>query len=296
MNTVNHTAKIGYLCALLGGITLSFDTVFIRAINFSPDQIAFWRSFSMSLPMILIIVFSFFKGKNKIKKEVVYNKDFLLASFFYGLSSVLFPISAMTTSISNMLFIISTAPLWAAIFSWVVTKEIVSRITVLSFVISIVGITIVMFGSQTSLSVSIGDITALLTAMSMAAAFVVGRVSKKDLSLTPSIGAIFSTVLLYFYFDINFAISLSKFFLILIEGSVIVFLALTLIAKSSKLIPSPHLGFFLLLEAVLGPIWIWITFGDIPSAYTFIGGSIILIALITNSLHAIMTLKVSKSE
>ncbi|REF26514.1 EamA-like transporter family protein [Xenorhabdus cabanillasii] len=291
MNNINHIAKTGYLFALLGGTILSFDTVLIRAINFTPEQIAFWRSFSMSLPMIIIIFFSLLKRKNKSKKTQKYGKDFFLASFFYGLSAILFPVSAMTTSIANMLFIISTAPLWAAILSWFVTKEVVNRMTILAFVISIAGVTIVMSGSSADFSVSFGDISALLTAMSMAAAFVVGRVSKQDLSLTPSIGAIFSFILLYLYFDINFDISLFNFFLILIEGSVIVFLALTLIAKSSKLIPSSHLGFFLLLETVFGPIWIWLVFGDRPNIYTLIGGGIILTALIANSIHSIRILQ-----
>ncbi|WP_237387720.1 DMT family transporter [Xenorhabdus sp. Sc-CR9] len=291
MNNVNHPAKVGYLFALLGGTILSFDTVFIRAINFTPEQIAFWRSFSMSLPMIIIIFFSLFRRKNKIKKNQTYSKYFFLASFFYGLSAILFPVSAMTTSIANMLFIISTAPLWAAILSWFVIKEIVSRMTIVAFIISIAGVIVVMYGSNANLSVSFGDITALLTAISMAAAFVTGRISKQDLSLTPSIGAIFSFILLYSYFDINLDISLFNFFLILIEGSVIVFLALTLIAKSSKLIPSSHLGFFLLLEAVFGPIWIWLVFGDSPNNYTLIGGGIILTALIANSLHSIRLLQ-----
>jgi drug/metabolite transporter (DMT)-like permease len=293
MNGIQKSSKLGYLLALMGGIILSFDTVLIRAINLPPDQIAFWRSLSMSLPMLVMVVFSIFRRNGKINRRMICGKDIYVASFFYGLSSILFPVSAMTTSIANMLFIISTAPLWAAVFSWIVTREVVNRITVLAFIISLVGVIVVIFGSAQDLAISIsfGDITALITAMSMAAAFVVGRVSQRDLSLTPSIGAVFSSVILYLCFHINLVLPLRTYGLILAEGAVIVFLALTLIAKSSHLIPAAHLSFFLLLETVFGPIWIGLVFGDMPETHTVIGGAIILSALIVNSLYSMRVLK-----
>ncbi|HHB1596932.1 TPA: hypothetical protein ACN976_005172, partial [Vibrio campbellii] len=91
----------------------------------------------------------------------------------------------------------------------------------------------------------------------------------------------------FLVYDIDFNINLSQFTLIILEGSIVVFLALSLIAKASRLISPPHLGFFLLLESVLAPIWIWMIYGDVPSKGTIYGGIVILVSIITNSAYFI---------
>ncbi|HHB1597077.1 TPA: EamA family transporter, partial [Vibrio campbellii] len=147
-------------------------------------QIAFWRSLSMALPMLLWTLFSTIRSRQIKHFSIKPNKSFALAAAFYGLSSVLFPVSAMTTSIANMLFIIATAPLWAAIFSWFFLSERIHPVTLVTFIFSIFGILTVLggIGNLRIDSLKLGDITAIATAMSMAAAFVVGRQSKTDLS------------------------------------------------------------------------------------------------------------------
>jgi drug/metabolite transporter (DMT)-like permease len=279
-------SKNGYVLATIGGIVLSFDTVFIKAINFSPERMAFWRSVSMSLPAILILIYQLLFSSKSYQKINITNKYFILSSIFYGLSSILFPVSVMLTSISNMLFIISTAPLWAAVISRIFTKESINLSTLMCFVISMLGVITVMLGSSTGLTLSIGDLTAFATAICMASAFVVGRKSNINVSLSPSFGSIVAAIFLYFYFNLDFHVASDKLILILLEGAVVMFIALSLLSKASSIIPSVHLGFFLLLETVFGPIWIWMTFGEIPPIYTVIGGFIILVGLLTNSFLA----------
>jgi len=290
--------KNGYFIALCGGLILSFDTVIIRAIDLPMMQVTFWRSLSMALPMLLWMLFSMLRSKQINYLKIKPNKSFALAAVFYGLSSVLFPVSAMSTSIANMLFIIATAPLWAAIFAWFFLSEKIHPVTLITFILSIFGILTVLGGvdNLTMDSLRLGDVTAIATAMSMAAAFVVGRQSKADLSLAPSFGSILATVCLFVVYDIDFNINISQFALIILEGSIVVFLALSLIAKASRLISPPHLGLFLLLESVLAPIWICLTYGDVPSEGTIYGGIVILLSIITNSAYFIRKKEINKGH
>ncbi|MBD2797263.1 DMT family transporter [Xenorhabdus sp. 18] len=297
MNKEIKTEKYGYFIAFCGGFILSFDVALIRAINLSSEQVSFWRSLSLSLPMICITIYSILSKRKKINKDMIFNKDVMLSSIFYGISSILFPVSAMLTSIANMLFIISTAPLWAGLFSWIFIREPINKVTFFSFTISLAGVLVVIFGSQQGFSFnpSVGDITALLTAITMAAAFVVGRSSKKNLTLSPSIGAIMSAIILYIFFDINFTIPVHKLSLVFLEGAIVVFIALSLVAKASRFIPSSHLGLFLLLETILGPLWVYLFFDEIPNIYAIIGGSVIFLALLVNSAHSIYMLNTKSS-
>lgn len=283
----------GYIFASIGGFVLSFDTVLLRIINLPATDIAFWRAIALSLPVLCLIIYRYCRYRQVPDRESLFGRDMLLSAFFYGLSSVLFPMSAMMTSIANMLFIISTAPLWAGILGWLFLRESVNRVTSLAFIISLTGVFIVISGTgkQLSFSPSIGDLTALLTAISMAAAFVVGRSSQNDLSLSPSVGAIIAALILYVRFDITVLLPPRTLLLVIFEGSVVVFLALSLIAKASRFIPSSHLGLFLLLETILGPLWIYLTFDETPRLSALIGGAVIFIALLLNSVYSLWMLK-----
>lgn len=292
---MNHetTNVRGYALAALGGFILSFDTVLLRMINLPPVQIAFWRSIALALPVVCLILYRYLRYRALPDRNSLFSGDMLLSAFFYGVASVLFSVSAMLTTIANMLFIISTAPLWAGILGWLFLREKVSKVTCVSFILALAGVFIVISGAGRGITFtpSVGDLTALLTAISMAAAFVVGRGSPHDLSLSPSVGAILAAVILFAGFDIRISLPGRTLALVLLEGAVVVFLALSLIARASRFIPSAHLGLFLLLETILGPLWIYLTFAEKPAASSVVGGGVILAALLLNSLYSLWMLK-----
>ena len=41
----------------------------------------------------------------------------------------------------------------------------------------------------------------------------------------------------------------------------------------------------MIIETIMAPIWVWLFLNEIPSSYTFIGGSIIISTLLVNSLY-----------
>ena len=49
-----------------------------------------------------------------------------------------------------------------------------------------------------------------------------------------------------------------------------------------RYISSAEVGLMMLLETVLGPLWVWVVMGESPSGRTLTGGAIIISALILN--------------
>jgi drug/metabolite transporter (DMT)-like permease len=43
----------------------------------------------------------------------------------------------------------------------------------------------------------------------------------------------------------------------------------------------------MIIETIMAPIWVWIFFNEIPSSYTLIGGSVIIITLFINSIYTL---------
>ena len=54
-----------------------------------------------------------------------------------------------------------------------------------------------------------------------------------------------------------------------------------------RYIPAAEVGLLMLLESILGPIWVWMTFAEQPGIYTLVGGAIVLSTLALNTVWAL---------
>jgi drug/metabolite transporter (DMT)-like permease len=52
---------------------------------------------------------------------------------------------------------------------------------------------------------------------------------------------------------------------------------------ASKHLLAAELTLFMLLEFTLGPIWVWIFVNEVPTSWTLIGGSVVIIAVLFKS-------------
>ncbi|HLQ85865.1 MAG TPA: EamA family transporter, partial [Salinisphaeraceae bacterium] len=59
--------------------------------------------------------------------------------------------------------------------------------------------------------------------------------------------------------------------------------AMVLVAIATRYLPSPEVALFMLIESVLGPLWVWLVVGEVPPQLTFVGGALVLL---TVALHA----------
>ena len=66
---------------------------------------------------------------------------------------------------------------------------------------------------------------------------------------------------------------------VVILGIGILPISSTLITLGPRYLPAPEVGLILLLEAILGPLWVWLIIKESPSIQTLIGGILILAAL-----------------
>jgi drug/metabolite transporter (DMT)-like permease len=57
-------------------------------------------------------------------------------------------------------------------------------------------------------------------------------------------------------------------------------LALALLTAGARLIPPAEVALLTLVEVVLGPLLVWIAYGERPSAATLAGGLIVLVAVV----------------
>ncbi len=75
--------------------------------------------------------------------------------------------------------------------------------------------------------------------------------------------------------------------LLLLLGLIVLPVSFGLITLGPRYMPAPEVALVLLLETVLGPYWVWLIIGETPSSRAFIGGSIVIGALILHSALAL---------
>lgn len=271
-------SRKGLIFALLGALALSFDTLLLRLINGQPLQVAFWRGALMFAAGALgaLIV-----RRRSGSSNMAAGRIELAIAACYGLSSVTFVISAMMTSISNMLTIVATAPLWAAIGAGVFYRDWPPLRTWLGCTAALLGIVIVMWPTLSAgAHVGLGDGLALATALLMASAFLLSRGSRANLAFAPAWGGLLVAVTLAPLVPAFRFSSAHQFVLMFAEGALLLPLALGLIATAPRYLPAPQVGMFLLLETILGPFWIWAVLGEMPTRYALAGAAIVIVSLV----------------
>ena len=71
---------------------------------------------------------------------------------------------------------------------------------------------------------------------------------------------------------------------IIINGAIVMPIAFFCLANGPKYLSGPEVAMFYLLETVLAPIWVWMIFSEIPSTQSLIGGTILIVTLVSHSL------------
>lgn len=273
----------GVLSAGLGVFILSFDAMLIRLANAGHWETTTWRGGLVFLCFSLVLLLK--RKRPKILSPQTRNllAPTLFLATMYALNIILFVYSINHTTTANTVVILASSPLFAAVFSYFFLREALSKRTFLTIVISIIGVLVIFADSMQGTHLK-GDISALVLAALMGVQLTLFRLySKVELipviALSGLIAAIFSS-----FFSSPFTLEPDSYIWLFIMGSVQIPVATILLMQATRYLPSPEVSLFLLIETVLGPIWVWLAVGEETPERTLYGGLIILTSIAINSI------------
>ena len=271
--------------AMLVGITLlSVDSLLIRLIHSSEWTLLFWRGL-FSVVLILSVLLTL-QTKSTIAAIRKPDKLLFLGSFAFSMSTICFVLSIEMTQVASTLIIINVSPLISALLAYVFLKERVDRRTLFAIVAATAGIMFVF--SDTALpDASLGNLMALITAFMLASYFVILRKTQsKNAPLYLVLGGFFTMVIALFAGAEPFSLTQQEWIYILILCVGVVPLSFVLISIGPRYLPAAHANLFMLLEAILGPLFVWWGLGEVPSQNVLIGGGIVLLTLVLFTVSA----------
>ena len=98
-------------------------------------------------------------------------------------------------------------------------------------------------------------------------------------------GLFLSLISIFFCEDLK--IDFMTLCMVMIMGFFISPISRVLMGVGAKYISASEVSLLMIIETIMAPIWVWIFLDEIPSSYTFIGGSLIIATLIANSLYTL---------
>jgi drug/metabolite transporter (DMT)-like permease len=277
--TADSDRARGLVVVTVGVIVLSPDTLLIRLIETDHWTLLCSRGFLVALALGGYIVVR--ERGGTVAQFRALGALGLLTSGFYALSTILFVNSVRLTAVSNTLVILSAMPLVAAILGRTCFGETLPRRTWIASLVTLCGIAVIFSGSLDG-GAFVGDLSALGTTAAMAAVLVILRHDRQINALAAmSLGGLIGGIATLPAATPS-AIDARDLVLLLLLGLVVVPVAFGLITLGPRYLPAPEVSLIMLLEALLGPLWVWLVIGEIPPRETVLGGIVVLGALVVH--------------
>jgi drug/metabolite transporter (DMT)-like permease len=188
------------------------------------------------------------------------------------------------TGVARVLFILAVSPVLAAVIARMTLGEPITRRTALAMGLALAGVT-VMLGAPGESSLA-GDGFAFLAALAFALVVVITR-WRHDVSMAPATCLSQAILVVVFLpFATPAVIEGDDVFWLAALGIGQIGLGLALLTVGARLIPAAQVGLITLLEVVLGPLWVWLAMDEQPSTLTLVGGSIVIVAIVIQTLDS----------
>ncbi len=271
----------GYILLLFGGFCLSWGGFIVRSFQEANVwQILFLRSLFFIIALIIFLSLTY---KNKVFKVI---KDSgapgILGGFVMSFSFVAFIIAMNNTTVANVVFIISTQTMFLAIFGFFYLKEKVSLIGSSSIFLAMSGI-LIMVGDSISTGSLFGNLVALIIPINFAIYVMIIR-KNSNLDMVPAM--LYSGIFSLIYGAIlsnSFEFTSHDLFMGFLLGVPQLALGFICITIGSRTTASATVGLLMLMETLCGPLWVWLFLNEIPPISVFIGGLVIISAIILKS-------------
>ena len=169
--------------------------------------------------------------------------------------------------------------MFLAILGFFYLKEKVSLIGLISIILAMSGIT-VMVGDSVSSGTFLGNVIALIIPISFSILVMIVR-KHSNLDLVP---AIWYAAILSFIYALMMVESLDfsekDLFLGFLLGVPQLSFGFICITIGSRTTRAVTIGLLMLTETIFAPIWVWLFINEVPPTSVFIGGFIIVLAII----------------
>jgi drug/metabolite transporter (DMT)-like permease len=275
----------GLLWATGGVLLISPDALILRLAGADAWTLSFWRNL---LTLVAYgILLALLPRTATLAVLLRLDGPALAIALLYAASSVFFVLSISLTAVANTLVIVSAGPIFAALFSVVFAREAIALRTWVASLLVCSGIAIV-FSGEFHGGALIGNLCALGASGALAATFVLMRHTGEGRMLPLLLYGSLAAAAVVLPFAEPGRIDTFGMALLALHSLTLMPVSMLLLMGATRLLPAPEVNLVLLLETLLGPLWVWWLIGEVPARTTLLGGAVLVGTL---SVHSMIGLR-----
>lgn len=283
------TSGYGTGILLVLGATLGWSLagVFVRLLpGLDGWQINCWRGFWMAVFVLVYLVAVY--GRHTLDKfrEVPLPALIAVAGFFTA-GSTLYVTSLTLADTATVSVIGALSPIFAGMLSPWITHERPTLASWIAAFLALAGVGVIAWDGFTAGNI-VGIMVSVLVPLSFAGQTVALR-RYRAFDMVPAIcvGGFVTFLLAGLLGHVfgghpggGFEVSFDQLLLLALMGPLQLSIPLILYARGAKSVPAVTLSLVALLDVVLNPLWSWIGVGEVPPDSAFIGGAVIIGAVL----------------
>ena len=274
----------GLMLALAGALLLTPDTLLMRLSELDGGAMLAWRACLAGLVFLSIGLIARFKEEKGNRARVSSFGFWSLVICQIGNASF-FAFGIALAPVAVVLLAVATVPVIAALLGYFLLGELADRRVWATIVLVFSGILMSVAGDiergmNIDFETLLGACCGLAVAISLAFNFVIIRKNKTvPFELAIGLGALIAGCTAFYLWPVAWQVRGASLIYISVTGLIILPVSFFLLSKASRLTSAANVSMIMLLEAVLGPLWVWLGIKETPNSLTLLGGVLVVGAL-----------------
>ncbi len=265
---------LGVFLLVTSAVVFSTTGLFTKGVAADSWSVIFWRGLSASL---MTLVYLGLRGRLRLEFAAMGTSGWTVAAIGAAGTAAYIP-ALKITSIANVTLIYAAVPLLAAGLAWAWIGERPTRRVALCCLAAFLGVLVIVQGSLGRPEL-LGDLLAIAMTVSLAIILVIYRRRPETPAGLPSVFMSLFLLPPALLLAEPFTIAAEEIWILAGFGLVFALSSVTL-AEGARRVPAAEAALLSSLETPLAPLWAWLLLADLPPPVTWIGGLLIMAAVL----------------
>lgn len=279
---MTRSPLFGIALALAGVLVLTPDTLLMRLSGLSGWAMLAWRGIGMA--GVFLLVWALAARDRRRDATMLFTGAGVAVVACQVANQAFFTLGIASAPVAMVLFGVAAVPVFSAVFAYLLAGEPTRPATWVATFLVFAGITVAASGKSAGdvpldAGALLGGLAGLGVAAALAGSFVLIRLTPGlSILLTIGVGSALAA-------GLGAAVAgppamvAGTLWPILLAAFVVLPFAFGAMSRASRHTQAANVSLILLLETVLGPLWVWAGVGEAPTPRMMLGGAIVVVTL-----------------
>jgi len=271
----NHTR--GLTLVAISALLFSTPGLFTRGVSASGWDVIFWRGL---FGIIFTGAYLIWRGQLRAQFSR-FGWTGWANALLWSTGAIGYLQAYKLTTIAEVSLIYGLAPILSALLAWAWFGEPPRKVVLAASILAFIGVAVIGAGALGAGHL-LGDALALWMTITVAISFSLFRKYPDTPAAASAIVASAIALVPSFYFGDPIHVPLNEIAILAVFGAVFS-AASVLLAEGAKFLPAGETALMSNLEVPVQPLLAWLVFTEIPSPAAFLGGALIIFAILASS-------------